>query len=67
MPSSKVYTLYHGTCIKYELNLKKIVGGEYLYQAARESKSFHLSSWAFSMSVRDLNKDSQDGQIITRC
>ena len=31
MHSSIVYTLYHGTCIKYELDLKKIIGGEYLY------------------------------------
>ena len=31
MFTSIVYTLYHGTCIKYKLDLNKMIGGKYLY------------------------------------
>ena len=43
MPTSMVYTLYHGTCIKYELDLQKMVGGEYLYYDW--GKRFCIPSW----------------------
>ena len=43
MSNSIVYTLYHGTCIKYELDLPKMIGGEYLYYDW--GKRFCLPSW----------------------
>ena len=26
-----MYTLYHGTCLKYEMDLQEMIGGKYLY------------------------------------
>ena len=43
MSTSIVYTLYHGTCIKYELDLQKMIGGEYLYYDW--GKRFCFPSW----------------------
>ena len=43
MLTSIVYTLYHGTCIKYELDLQKMIGGEYLYYDW--GKRFCIPSW----------------------
>ena len=31
LTGSIMYTLYHGTCIKYEIDLQKVIGGEFLY------------------------------------
>ena len=31
LSGSIMYTLYHGTCIKYEMDLQKMIGGKYLY------------------------------------
>ena len=43
MHTSIFYTLYHGTCIKYELDLQKIIGGKYLYYDW--GKRFCIPSW----------------------
>ena len=31
LPGGIMYTLYHGTCIKYEMDLQNMIGGKYLY------------------------------------
>ena len=43
MPTRIVYTLYHGTCIQYELDLEKMIGGKYLYYDW--GKRFCIPSW----------------------
>ena len=43
MHTSIFYTLYHGTCIKYELDLQRIIGGKYLYYDW--GKRFCIPSW----------------------
>ena len=43
MHTNIVYSLYHGTCIKYELDLQKIIGGKYLY--TDWGKRFCIPSW----------------------
>ena len=40
---SIVYTLYHGTCVQYKMDLNHIYGGEYLYYDW--GKRFCIPSW----------------------